>query len=130
MVRDSVANIVEKLREHGFDPRRVGSDSWEAQYPAHRSADHALAVTRDQFNHLAFECRSTYNCEHIRIVRAVLGMTNDQVYAETPDLLIKRLGRFPIPARVVRELDREREQRGRRERGRSGEFGRCPGTLA
>jgi hypothetical protein len=80
---------------HGLDPRRVGSDSWEARCPAHRSADHALAITRDQFNHLALECRSTHNCQHIRIVRA-LGMTNDQVYAETPDLLIKRLGRFPI----------------------------------
>ena len=54
-----------------------------------------LAIMRDQFNHLALECRSTQNCQHTRIVRA-LGITNDQVYAETPDCLIERLGRFPI----------------------------------
>jgi hypothetical protein len=29
MVRDGVANIVHELRQRGFDPRRVGADSWE-----------------------------------------------------------------------------------------------------
>ena len=39
MVRDGVANIVIKLQESGFDPRKIGPDSWESCCPAHRSAD-------------------------------------------------------------------------------------------
>jgi hypothetical protein len=95
MVRDAVANVVERLREKGFEPRRVGSDAWEARCPAHRSSDRALAITRDQFNHVALECRGTQKCPHTRIVGA-LGITNDHVYAETPDWVITRLGRVPI----------------------------------
>jgi hypothetical protein len=37
MARDEVANIVITLQKHGFDPRRVGSDAWEARCPGHRS---------------------------------------------------------------------------------------------
>ena len=95
MVRDGVANIVDRLRERGFDPRRVGDDSWEARCPVHRAMDHALAITRNEFNHVVLECRSTQNCQHIRIVGA-LGLTNDHVYAETSDWLISRLSRVPI----------------------------------
>ncbi len=101
MVRDGVANMVIRLQESGFDPRKVGPDSWEARCPAHRSADCALSITRNEFNHVLLECRSTENCQYIRIIRAV-GFTNDQVYAETPDWLINRLGRAPIrPASFV-----------------------------
>ena len=95
MVRDGVANIVNRLQERGFDPRRVGHDSWESRCPAHRSADCALSITRNEHNHVVLECRSTQNCQHTRIVRA-LGFTNDHVYAETPDWLISRFGRVPI----------------------------------
>ena len=95
MVRDAVANIVERLQEKGFAPCRVGSDSWEARCPVHRSLDHALAITRDQFNHVVLECRSDQKCQHIKIVGA-LGVTNDHVYAETPDWVITRLSRVPI----------------------------------
>ena len=91
VVRDAVANIVDQLHSRGFDPRRVGPDSWEARCPVHRGADHALAVTRNELNHVVLECRSTQNCEYSRIVGA-LGITNDHVYAETPDWLISRLG--------------------------------------
>ena len=59
MVRDGVANIVDRLQECGFDPRKVGHDSWEARCPAHRSMDHALSITRNEFNHVVLECRST-----------------------------------------------------------------------
>ncbi len=101
MVRDGVANMVIRLQESGFDPRKVGPDSWEARCPAHRSADCALSITRNEFNYVLLECRSTENCQYIRIIRAV-GFTNDQVYAETPDWLISRLGRVPIqPASFV-----------------------------
>ena len=95
MVRDGVLNMVERLRERGLDPRRTGDDAWIARCPAHRGADHSLAITRNEFNHVVLECRSTNNCQHIRIVRA-LGWTNDHVYAETPDWLISRLRRVPI----------------------------------
>ena len=68
MARDGVANIVIRLQEHGFDPRRVGRDAWEARCPAHRSLDHALAITRIEFDHVVLECRSGLNCSHARII--------------------------------------------------------------
>ena len=95
MVRDGVANIVDRLGECGLEPRRVGDDAWEARCPAHRSADHALAITRNEFNHVVLECRSRQNCQHFRIIGA-LGLTNDHVYAETPDWLIERTRQMPI----------------------------------
>ena len=95
MVRDGVANMVIRLQESGFDPRRVGPDSWESRCPGHRSADCALSITRNEFNHVVLECRSAENCQHIRIIRA-LGFTNDHVYAETPEWLINSLNRAQI----------------------------------
>ena len=70
MVRDGVANIVDRLRDGGFDPRKVGDDSWESRCPAHRSADHALAISRNELNHVVLACRSTTNCPHFRIIGA------------------------------------------------------------
>jgi len=64
MVRDGVANIVIRLQESGFDPRKVGPDSWESRCPAHRSADCALSITRNEHNHVLLECRSTQNCQN------------------------------------------------------------------
>ena len=95
MVRDGVLNMVDRLRERGLDPRRIGGDAWEARCPAHRGADHSLAISRNEFNHVVLACRSTENCQHTRIIRA-LGWTNDHVYAETPDWLISRLRHIPI----------------------------------
>jgi hypothetical protein len=90
MARDAVANVVDQLRERGYAPRKVGHDAWESRCPAHRSSDYALSITRNEFNHVVLECRSTVNCQHTRIIRA-LGFTNEHVYAETPDWLIRRL---------------------------------------
>ena len=102
MARDAVANIVIRLQECGFDPRKVGPDSWESRCPAHRSADCALSITRNEHNHVVLECRSTENCQHFRIIGA-LGFTNDHVYEETPDWLISRLSRVSIqPASFAR----------------------------
>jgi hypothetical protein len=95
MVRDAVANIVIRLQECGFDPRRIAADAWESRCPAHRSADCALSITRDAHNHVVLECRSAVNCQHYRIIGA-LGLTNDHVYEETPDWLISRLSRAPV----------------------------------
>ena len=95
MVRDGVANIVSRLRECGFDPRKVGQDAWESRCPGHRSLDHALSITRNEFNHVVLNCRSAENCTHMKVVRAV-GFTNDQLYAETPDWLISRMRRIAV----------------------------------
>ena len=95
MVRDGVANIVDRLHERGFDPRKVGHDVWESRCPVHRSLDYDLFITRNEFNHVVLECRDTENCRHFRIIGA-LGFTNDHLYAETPDWLISRLARVPI----------------------------------
>ena len=87
MARDGIANIVVKLEERGFDPRRVGSHFWEARCPGHRSADRALAITRNEVDNTVLECRSNPRCIHTRVLGA-LGMTNEHLYAETPDRLI------------------------------------------
>jgi hypothetical protein len=95
MVRDGVANIVSRLRECGFDPRKVGHDAWESRCPVHRSLEAALSITRNEFNHAVLTCRATENCQHTKIIGA-LGFTNDHLYAETPEWLISRLGRVEI----------------------------------
>jgi hypothetical protein len=46
MVRDGVANIVQALRERGFDPRRAGTELWESRCPVHRSTDYAFHQSR------------------------------------------------------------------------------------
>ena len=95
MVRDGVANIVQALRERGFDPRRVGTDSWESRCPVHRSTDHALSISRDGSDHVVLECRSTQHCLFEQIIRAVrLGY--DTLYDETPDWVIGQLSDMPI----------------------------------
>ena len=101
MVRDGVTNVVYQLGERGFAPRKLGHDSWESRCPGHRSSDHSLSIMRNEFNHVVLECRTAENCPHIRIIRA-LGFTNEHVYAETPDWLIKRLSRVEIHGAEVR----------------------------
>ena len=95
MVRDAVANVVYRLGERGYPPRKVGPDSWESRCPVHRGSDYSLSITRNEFNHVVLECRSAENCQHTPIIRA-LGYTNDHVYAETPDWLIGRLSGVAI----------------------------------
>ena len=70
MVFDGVANVVIRLQESGFDPRKVGPDSWESRCPAHRSAEWTLSITRNEHNHVLLECRSTQNCQDARIFGA------------------------------------------------------------
>jgi hypothetical protein len=101
MVCDGVANVVISLQESGFDPRKVGPDSWESRCPAHRSAEWALSTARSEHKHVLLECRSTQNCQDARIIGA-LGLKNEHVYAKTPDWLISRLARVPIqPASIA-----------------------------
>ena len=101
MVRDGVVNIVVRLRECGFDPLRVGEDAWESRCPGHRSVDHSLSITRNEFNHAVLECRASQNCHQTKIIRA-LGFTNDEFCAETPDWLIASSKRVPVqPSRFT-----------------------------
>ena len=95
MARDCVANIVDELHRRGCNPLRVGHDSWEARCPVHKGTERSLAVGRNELNHVILECRSTQNCPYARIIGA-LGITNDRVYAETPDRLISQLSVVPI----------------------------------
>jgi hypothetical protein len=109
MVRDGVANIVSRLQECGFDPRKVSRDAWESRCPAHRSLDHALSITRNEFNHVVLTCRSAGNCSHVSVIRA-LGFTNDHVYAETPDWLISQLRRIAVKPDEHTAIESAREQ--------------------
>ncbi len=95
MVRDCVANIVDELHRCGCNPLRVGHDSWERRCPVHKGRERSLAVGRNELNHVILECRSSQNCQYARILGA-LGLTNDRVYAETPERLISRLSVVPI----------------------------------
>jgi hypothetical protein len=104
MVRDGVANVADRLRERAFDPRKVGYDAWESRCPVHRSLDHDLSITRNEFNHVVLECRGAENCQHTSIIRA-LGMTSDHLYAETPDWLISRLRRTPVQPSLFAKND-------------------------
>jgi hypothetical protein len=63
------------------------------------------------------ECKSTHNCQYLPIIKA-LGLTNDGIYAETPDWLIANFSRVEVaPAppqpdfdgqgRPERDIDRE-----------------------
>ena len=107
------------LRERGFDPRRVGTDSWESRCPVHRSTDHALSISRDGSDHVVLECRSSQHCLFEQIIRAVrLGY--DTLYDETPDGVIRQLSDMPIQRAWSEELAGAREKRSRRERARGG----------
>ena len=111
MVRDAVANVVMWLMNCEYDPRKVGDDAWESRCPAHRSMDHALTITRNAFNHVTLECRSAQNCAHSPIVSA-LGLTNEHVYAETPEGWIRRLALVPVPSASPSVTSPSREQDG------------------
>jgi hypothetical protein len=95
MARDGLVNVVDELHSRGFDPRRVGRDAWEARCPVHKGPEHALAITRNEHNHVILECRGPQNCQYARII-AALGLTNAGVYKETYDFTIRRLSRIPI----------------------------------
>ena len=89
MPRDGLTNLVIELDVRGFQPRCIGPDSWVARCPGHRSPDHALGITRNEFNHVVLDCRGEKKCLHPRIL-SVLGWTNDRLYAETPTWMMHR----------------------------------------
>jgi hypothetical protein len=109
MVRDGVANIVSRLRERGYEPRKLGPDVWESRCPAHRGLDRGLSITRNEFNHVVLTCQSVQNCTHLSVIRA-LGLTNELLYAETPDWLISELRRVAVEPEERAEMEITWEQ--------------------
>jgi hypothetical protein len=95
MARDAIVNVVMRLMNCGYDPRRVAEDAWESRCPAHRGLEHSLAISRNELSHVLFDCRSEYQCEHSKIVGA-LGMTNEHLYTETPPRWIARVRAVPF----------------------------------
>ena len=69
---------------------RLGPTRGRLAAPRIGAPSAALAISRNEHNHVVLECRSPQNCQHSRIV-AALALPNDRVYAETPDSLISRL---------------------------------------
>ena len=74
------------------EPRKLDHDAWESRCPAHGSLDHALSITRNEFNHVVLNCRSEQNCTHLKVIRS-LGITNELLYAETPEWSMSQLQR-------------------------------------
>jgi hypothetical protein len=100
MPRDGVANLVCEFNRRGFPLRRVGPHSWQTRCPVHRNPDHSLAISRNELNHVILECRGTPSCDYMQIIRAI-GFTNDQVFAETHDWLLKWVGGIPIRSALL-----------------------------
>jgi hypothetical protein len=94
MARDSVANVVNKLHQRGFEPHRIAADSWESRCPAHRGKDHALLISRTEQGQVVLECRSEH-CVVDRILQA-LDLTNVRVYWNTPNWVLRKLAERPI----------------------------------
>ena len=116
MGRDGVANIVHELQKRGFDPRRVGADSWVSRCPAHGGADHTLSISRDETNKVQLECRSTERCLYGRIIGAVrLGY--DTLYYEIPDSVIRELGAMPIESALSQGAQSHEENGARSSAG-------------
>jgi hypothetical protein len=70
MSRDGVANIVNKLHQRGFDPRRVGEDAWESRCPVHGGKEHVLRIARNDRQEIVLHCRNR-KCPPAKIVSAL-----------------------------------------------------------
>ncbi len=90
MPNDPLANMIERLRGRGWQPRKVGHDAWESKCPGHESRDHALALRRTADGKLDVKCRSVEQCSLSRIVKR-LDIRIDNLFHETKPALIRRL---------------------------------------
>ncbi len=94
MARDAVANVVMKLSQRGFDPRRLGPDSWESRCPAHRGKEYAVAISLHEQGLVVLNCRSK-RCPASDILRA-LDLSAVRLYANTPNWVLRKLAERPI----------------------------------
>ena len=104
MASDPLANMVERLRGRGCQPRKVGRDLWESKCPGHGSADHALAVAQGADGKLEVTCRSIESCSLSRIVKK-LDLKLDRLFTETQPALIRRLRELEIQPSIYQPPD-------------------------
>ena len=90
MQNDPLANMIERLRGRGWQPRKVGHDAWESNCPGHGGRDHALALRRTADGKLDVKCRSVEQCSLSRIVKR-LDTRIDNLFHETKPALIRKL---------------------------------------
>jgi hypothetical protein len=64
-----LANIVDRLRSSGFQPRKVGDDAWESRCPGHGASDLALFLSRGRDGKLVLQCRGEQNCSFSAILK-------------------------------------------------------------
>jgi hypothetical protein len=94
MARDAVANVVMKLSQRGFDPRRLGPDSWESRCPAHGGKEYAVAISLNEQDVVVLNCRIK-RCPASAILRA-LDLSAVRLYANTPNWVLRKLCERPI----------------------------------
>ena len=90
MATDPLANIVDRLRSSGFQPRKIGHDQWESRCPGHGSNDHALFLRRSRDGKLVLQCRSTQNCTFSAILKK-LNIKLRHLNRDTSESVIRRL---------------------------------------
>ncbi len=111
MPSDPLANIIDRLRGRGYQPRKVGQDTWESRCPGHGGTEHALATARSADGKLVVTCRSTEKCSLSRIAKR-LDMKIERLYSATNPTLSRKLQRLEIvpsifsqPGPVVTAID-------------------------
>jgi hypothetical protein len=90
MAIDPLANIVDRLRSSGFQPRKVGDDAWESRCPRHGSNYHALFLGRGRDGKLVLQCRGEQNCSFSAILKK-LNIKLRHLNRDTSDSVIRRL---------------------------------------
>ena len=87
MAIDPLANIVDRLRSSGFQPRKVGHDAWECASCARR---HRRFLSRGRDGKLVLQCRSTPNCSFSAILKK-LNIKLRHLNRDTKESVIRRL---------------------------------------
>src|ERR1700733_9512604 len=90
MAINPLANIVDRLRSSGFQPRKIGDDEWESRCPGHGSSDHALFLGRGRDGKLVLQCRGEQNCSFSAILKK-LNIKLRHLNRDTHESVIRRL---------------------------------------
>jgi hypothetical protein len=94
MATDSLANLVERLRSNGHEPRQIGHDAWETPCLGRSAVAHTLRLGRDRNGYLELKCQSPENCtftanlktliERYQVQQAQSAVINERPAAEIP----------------------------------------------
>ncbi len=97
MATDSLADLVERLRSNGHEPRQIGDDAWETRCLGRSSVAHMLRLGRDRNGYLELKCQSPENCtftanlktliERYQVQQAQSAAISERPAAEIPRLL-------------------------------------------